>query len=358
VYSASTPDAFERGSAMSRLSRGGLFVLASLLVLVLAEVLLRGWVYSFRDPSERFDRQTQTFALVPGEYPRNGRVLRVNPEGLAGRDLVRDASLRIATLGDSCTLGEGDGEISYPAMLGRRLAADGSGVEVLNAGLAGLDAEQLERRLESVVLPLGPDLVLILAGWNDLMKRSPLSQGSTEGLAGWSRAIDDLWLIRGLRKAMFFWIRSRFGKPVTGAAGETGRFRDFRPQPFEASLRGMISISRAAGAEVHLLTLPSVLRRDMLAYDLETARVVFPYFLSGNRLGDTMDLIEAYNRSIRRISVENGVPLIDLAARFETLDSTRGYFLDTMHPSALGMDLMAETVERELRAHGALRRKR
>ena len=239
-------------------------------------------------------------------------------------------------------------------MLGRRLARRSPEIEVVNAGVSGLDSEQLARRLESVVLPHAPDVLLIYAGWNDIIKRRPLSQGSPTLLAGVSRALDDLWLVRGLRKVLFMQIRPKLSAPLTGVDGQTDRFLDFEPGYFEAALTGMIRRARAQDVRVFVLTLPTVLRRDMHPYDLSQARATFPYFLSANRLGDTLDLIEAYNRSIRRIAADEGAELIDLAERFGALDSAQGYFVDTMHPGRLGMELIAATTERSLVQSGAL----
>lgn len=319
-----------------------------------AEGVVRFWVYNYRDPAERFNRETRTFDLVPGEHPRPGGLMRVGAEGFAGPALRPAPALRIAALGDSCTIGEGDGERSYPAMLGRRLARRSPAIEVVNAGVSGLDSEQLARRLESVVLPHAPDVLLIYAGWNDITKRRPLSQGSPTALSQVSRAVDDLWLVRGLRKALFMRLRPKLRAPVTGAEGQTDRFRDFEPGFFEAALTEMIRRAQAEEIRVFVLTLPTVLRREMHPYDLQQARANFPYFLSADRLGDTLDLIEAYNRSIRRVGASEGAELIDLAERFGALDSAQGYFVDTMHPSRLGMELIAATVERSLAGSGAL----
>lgn len=311
--------------------------------------MLRVWVYRLRDPAEIFNLSKGVFELVPGEYPRPGGRLRVNSDGFAGPDLETSPARRIVALGDSCTIGEGDGRVSYPAMLRARQTVEGT--EIVNAGLAGLDAEQLLRRLETAVLPLNPDVVLIFAGWNDLMKRRPLSQGPRTAPGRLSRSLDDLWLTRGLRKLGGFYIRPQIGEPSTGAPGQTGRFDDFEPEAFADSLGRMVDEVVGRGAEAFVLTLPTVLRRDMQPYDLATVGAIFPYFVGGARLGDTMDLIEAYNRTIRRVGAEHGAQIIDLARTFETLPSTRGYFLDTMHPSSQGMNLIAKTVDRAIVRH-------
>ena len=266
------------------------------LALAVVEGGLRYWVGHHRDPAERYNARHGTFELVPGAHPRGDAVLRVNAAGFAGPELSVDPPGRIVALGDSCTIGEGDGVRSYPAMLRQRLRARGALDEVVNAGVAGLDSAQVLARLEHRVLPLRPDVVLFYVGWNDLMKRRPLSQRGGTPAARLSRAADDLWLVRGLRKLGGYYARRRIGAPRTGEAGQTGRFDDFTPGVFRAHLGRMVARAQGAGAEVFLFTLPSALRRDMQPYDLATAGAVFPYFYGGRRLGDTIDLIEAYNR--------------------------------------------------------------
>ena len=106
----------------------------------------------------------------------------------------------------------------------------------------------------------------------------------------------------------------------------------------------MIEAVRAAGSKPVLLTLPTVVRPEMTVADLRAARVMFPYFASAAGVADLLQLLGAYNRSIRRIGAEQQVPVIDLARSFERLPTTRPYFWDTMHLSPKGMDLAADEI--------------
>ena len=325
----------------------------TLIVLLLgaAELLVRGWAYYARDDVEHWDAKTGTFVLEPGEYRSEyGGVARVNSAGFIGRELENDGPdlWRIVAIGDSCTYGGGSDTDSYPALLAARLrlrAGPGKRYEVVNAGISGLNSELALRRLRTRVLPLAPDVVTLYIGWNDLMKFNPLSQVAQGQDAPWSgvaRALDDLWLVKGLRKLLFFYLRGYLVQPATGPESRSGRFAGFRPTVYERNLVEMIDSVRSAGARPLLVTLPTVVRADMSLSDLRRAHVMFPYFRSAYGVGDFLDLLAAYNQTVRSLAKQQNVALVDLAQHFEALDDITLYFFDTMHPDTRGREQIAE----------------
>src|SRR5207245_7860582 len=119
-------------------------------------------------------------------------------------------------------------------------------------------------------------------------------------------------------------------------------------------LRAIIASSRMARARVVVMTLPSVVSDDMTVEDIRRANVVFPFFSSAYAVGDYVDLIAAYNRSIRRVASEEGVELVDLATEINGRPDRRQLFLDTMHPNQRGRELIADILTRHLREGGLL----
>lgn len=339
----------------------GKSILFSLIVLVVffgsIELAVRAWVYFFRAGYERFDIATNTFVLVPGHYPGD---VEINSQGFVGGELQPDAPdlWRIYALGDSCTFNPGNATATYPAALAARLQANDPGTglryEVVNGGVQGLNSELALNRLRSKAPALGPDVVTIYIGWNDLMKFDPAAQGSRDRFAAVARALDSLWTVKGLRKLVFFELRPYLSPPRTGPESESGRFRDFEPTIYAANLRETIATVRGLGARPVLLTLPTVVRRDMTVADLRAAGVMFPYFPGASAVGDFLDLVAAYNRTIRTIATEERVALVDIAARFEAIPDVRPYFYDTMHPEMIGRELIAAELDRALREHGLL----
>jgi lysophospholipase L1-like esterase len=329
------------------------------LFLGLAEIGVRGWAYFLREEAEKFDVSTQTFVLVPGEHRSEGGTATINSDGFVGDELQPAGPdlWRIAAVGDSCTYGGGVSTYPYPAQLQALLRLRqrrAHRYEVVNAGISGLNSELALRRLRTKVLPLHPDVVTIYIGWNDLMKVDPFGAGGGAGWAQTAELIDRLWLVKGLRKLLFFYARPFVSPPATGPESRTGRMDGFRPITFEANLRSMIASARAAKSRPMLLTLPTVVRPDMTLDDVHKARVVFPYFPAAYGVLDLLDLIGAYNDSIRRVAHEENAPLSDLAQAFEKLDDATRYFWDTMHTNREGAKLIAQLMLGDLEKQALL----
>jgi lysophospholipase L1-like esterase len=310
------------------------------------ECAVRTWAHYYREDVQTFDPETGTFVLVPGEHRTELGVVKVNSEGFVGAELEEPGPdlRRIVTVGDSCTFGAGDDEYTYPAMLGKLVdekERPGLRYDVVNAAISGLNSELALRRLHSKVLPLQPDVVTIYVGWNDLMKLDPAGQKSDGSLAGVARLLDQSWLVKGLRKLLFFHVRPHVSPPRTGLDSSSGEFEGFRSPIFEANLKAMIDASAEAGGRVAVMTLPTVVRLDMALEQLRQSNVVFPYFSSAYGVGDLLDLIAAYNGSIRRVASESGVPIVDLERLFAEIEDPQPLFWDTMHPNPQGMELIA-----------------
>ena len=78
-------------------------------------------------------------------------------------------------LGDSCTFGYAPGvtdDATYPAALGRKL--DRERFEVLNGGMPAFGSLDCHDFLLYRGLEMEPDVVVILAGWNDHSHAHPI----------------------------------------------------------------------------------------------------------------------------------------------------------------------------------------
>ncbi len=74
---------------------------------------------------------------------------------------------RVLAFGDSLTLGTGVGpEQAYPAILGEL-----SGRTVINAGIAGEETGEGLKRLPELLRQYEPDLVIVMHGGNDFLRR-------------------------------------------------------------------------------------------------------------------------------------------------------------------------------------------
>jgi acyl-CoA thioesterase-1 len=74
----------------------------------------------------------------------------------------------VVALGDSLTAGYGVAETeAWPALVGRRLAAEGRHWRVVNAGVSGETSSGTLSRVDWVVRQLRPDVVVLAIGAND-----------------------------------------------------------------------------------------------------------------------------------------------------------------------------------------------
>lgn len=104
----------------------------------------------------------------------SGAFYRSNSQGIRGPEYAPEPApgvFRIVVAGDSITMGAGVAEEdAYPALLERMLNADGSGrrYEVINLGMVGFNIHQVSARLETLGLPLHPDLIVYGCTLNDI----------------------------------------------------------------------------------------------------------------------------------------------------------------------------------------------
>jgi lysophospholipase L1-like esterase len=324
--------------------------------LVLAEGAARIYVYGFRSPLEGYDFAAGTLALRPGRYGSYPNVIDINSQGFLGAEFEPSkpaSTLRIVSLGDSCTFGGGTPSGHYPGKLAERVESRGDvRLQVINASIDGMNSSMILRRLRARVIPLAPDLVTVYAGWNDLMKFNPEGVSPQPGRSLPFRYLDDLWSVRALRKAAYYYARPLLSEPTIGSESRSGRFSSYRSAVFEANLRDIVAEVRKIGGETLLMTLPSVVRADLSAKALIREQVQFPYFAGGSALGDYVDLIDAYNRSIRRVAISEGAMLLDLARSVEERSDRDHLFYDAMHSNPAGHAWIAQLIDEFLAERG------
>lgn len=313
---------------------------------VLAEGSIRTWAYFFRGEYERYDTSTKSFVLIPGDHKTGRGVININSDGFVGKELEKSGKdlFRIFTVGDSTTFGDGNVKNTYPALLENLLKENNKTkkrIEVVNGGVEGLNSEMALLRLNSKGPMLSPDVITIYIGWNDLMKSEPYSQQTDKPMSGVVGALDKLWITKGIRKLMFFYVRPNLAPPKVGINSRTGQFDKYVPSLYQDNLKKLITSARGLGAKVLLVNLPTILRIDMTLQDIKKSNIVFPYYTSAYAVGDLLDLLATYNKSIATVAKELNVPLIDLSSRFTEIKNIKPYFYDTMHASKKGRVVIA-----------------
>jgi lysophospholipase L1-like esterase len=122
------------------------------------------------------------FADDPPRTPDQGLLVRV------GSRLAAHQSVRIIAFGSSSTEGVGASAIaaSYPSRLLIDLTAalpEHQKIVVLNRGIGGEDADDMARRLPTVIAE-HPDLIIWQTGTNDPLRSLPLDRFVQETIAG------------------------------------------------------------------------------------------------------------------------------------------------------------------------------
>ena len=263
-----------------------------------------------------------------------GKAVHISSLGMRGPEIAPSKPVgrrRLACFGDSITFGYGVGdEETYPHALGVELA--GRGVETVNAGVTGFTSHQVRGFLRRVAPVVQPDVVTVCVGWNDGTRR-PVDDREYERrlrmVSGVDGTLDHLYLFRGMKAAYLRVAALRGIDPAQGA-----QRKDYRvsiPQ-YRENLDAIVSECRQRRIQPVFVALP---RRRMTGEPL----VETPYAAVLIETGKAL-----------------GVPVLDSGdlGLGTTLPSNEPYFIDTLHLSPEGNQLLARLLARQLMARGLL----
>jgi lysophospholipase L1-like esterase len=361
--------------------------------------------FEFELPHHARDPQLG-WRLTPGTYGP----MQINASGFRGRDAAQAGpGLRIAHLGDSCTMGftvSSDRDI-YSSRLETALQQQGVAAQTFNFGVDGYSSHQGRILLAQVLQTLQPNYVTLYFGYNDHHWSNASDRNMVWGQrSGWRVAFEKSHAYRFLRRHILKAARreARLVQPTRRVAVEE----------FAENLRAMVAAARRAGAVPMLLTTPlrvgaplienEVLaelngeprwvtqewwiEQQLLAHGMTTKkggtseyRAVLqgiiaqhpewplPHWLLARELQAADDndgmrrelklaqqydseraIMEQYNDAVRDVARELDVVLVDLAAEFPV---RQNMFNDVVHPNAAGHARIATTLaERLLLLHG------
>jgi len=268
--------------------------------------------------------------LTPEHY-----FLRVNRLGLKGPEILKSktpGTLRIMTIGDSCTFG-GLEDFCYPRVLERELRKQGEPVEVINAGVQGYAPANVLSRLP-YFLSLKPDLVTVYLGWNAVPGSSGEPQSYLERIILW-RTISHF--------------RRAYLPPKPGEEN----LNYYRPQPgyhyhpaFLPQMESIVREIKAQGIKPVLLTLP-VLYSAKTPPPADTFNLTHPAY--GGNLYLFAAKIRDYNQALRKLAVQEHIPLIDLESWGEAnLIPGKKYYSDSIHLNDSASEKLGIYLAREL----------
>lgn len=271
--------------------------------------------------------------------------------------------IKIFTIGGSTTECKyNSDDKTWSALLAQRLQESNPKIWLNNAGLDGNSTFGHKVLLEQIVLDLKPDYLLFLIGINDV------SRGEENAYdTGTRRAVRDRIIEKSeiLSTAQAFWRSYRARDLGLGhfppldlvkaervestpeelaAALEDHRAR-FLPG-FEARVKKLVELSKSRGATPVLITQPS-LYGDFT--DPTTGQEIGPIKVQGSwsqqAAGDNARsrgaILELYNEVTRKVGQEEGLLVIDLAAK---MPKDSALYFDWMHFSNQGTAKVAEIV--------------
>jgi lysophospholipase L1-like esterase len=264
-----------------------------------------------------------------------GREYTHNSLGFRGPEVSREKpadTLRVVLMGASTIYGLSVSDRDTAANLALeqlKQALPGQALEVINAGVPGWTSEDTLLNLESTILGLSPDYVIVMDGRNEIFPQTynhyvdsydHFRIADDEELrlqhAGWKRffRISKTALILATRRPDWFGLRPHFENPVFGrirvenrpTAEEIHRHstEPFRHHAFESNLRKWVERSRAEGVAPVFSTMvfypPELELGLMLPEDSD--------------LSDLGRVVERNNEIVRMLSREYEVPLIEGAS--------------------------------------------
>ncbi|MBI2880125.1 MAG: SGNH/GDSL hydrolase family protein [Candidatus Tectomicrobia bacterium] len=182
--------------------------------------------------------------------PAGEETIRVNRLGFRGPEVRREKApgvYRVVALGGSSTFGAMNSEeTTYPALLQALLDRRFPGrFEVINAGVPGLAPAHLVPLLRREVLPLRPDLLVVMSVFNHYFVTTQ---------ASWRRPLIRLRSLLEGRSVLFLTLSEKLTY-FTGGDSLFGRlfvlFADYR-----GYLEEMIGLAESAGSRVFLVKEP------------------------------------------------------------------------------------------------------
>lgn len=255
-----------------------------------------------------------------------GRPVTIDALGLRGAEVAIPkprGRRRVVCCGDSITFGYGVGdEDTYPYRLGRLLAP--RGVEVVNAGVTGYTSYQVLGLLRRLLPTIEADVVTICVGWNDGNRRPVDDREYARRLAAVTRVegpLDHLYTYRALKRA---WLKATALRGLDEHAA-TGRRASL--EQYRENLEEIVALCRGHHVRPAFVALPRRVR-------------------TGSKVPD-----DSYAAALVAAGKDLGVPVLTtgtLGLDTASADTDR-YFIDLLHFSPEGAELMAETLEPQLR---------
>jgi lysophospholipase L1-like esterase len=353
-----------------------------LLGLLLAELLARGLIFVKRQTLDRatlscddpnantcpyqpfqadqieamaFDPLTGT-RWVPGYQ---GEWITINSLGFRGEEMTLNKpseTLRIVIVGSSAAFGVGvRDEEAFTTLLEANLAEQiDQEVEVINAGITGANSTQELIVLETRVIALEPDIVVIYDGRNDLyFATSPLWQphyppalqhlqsdlSQNGGQPSLGDGLAQMWAALGQRSALVGGAQ-QVASLIGGKQADPSELsmHDEALTVYRDNLRYMVAVLQATDIQPVLVYQPIIAAGDKTLTDEEQER--YDAAQAEGFLDLLADAYPAGEAVVLEVGEEFDVPTYSLVGVFDDVQGT--VYLDDVHYNPLGNAVVAE----------------
>lgn len=244
---------------------------------------------------------------------------------------------RIVTLGGSTTAGKYENEGTYPRLLERMLNEQSDGdkyYQVLNFGVWGYNSCHLKTLYEKEVLEFDPDMILIMSGWNDIVK---LRESKVKSIKDYCKNNYTFLSNFSLYRLIRFWIKTPWPekKEPPFSLKNIQKNSNFYMQ----NIRGIISDAQKRNILVGMVDLTALYSTKI---SNETLKAL-PHFKyqTIDRMNYRLHSGLKLNQLIRQLASEfENTFHINHSISFDT-GLKAEFFSDEIHPSYAGNRLLA-----------------
>lgn len=244
--------------------------------------------------------------------------------------------VRLAALGDSCTMGCTGTSKTYPGIMQEILNTGRARYEVLNAGVGSHSSYQGLQRLRHTVMPYRPDILTVYFGWNDHWitnvpdKEVRLKNPQVTAVLNFLERFRTYQAYHYLISR----IRGSSKNAEVPAGGESGNLNWAKlrvsAEDYAANLNAMIDLAQKEGIKILLVTAP---------YDAAGFQPFSNFPFPREAL---VEVHENYLNVVRLTAALRSVPILDLAQEIAQGTPEPVFSQDGIHFNPWGCRYIAE----------------